>query len=207
MIIQQIAIEKLKPFEENPRVNTKAVEAVKKSIVSNGFNQPIVCNQDFIICVGHTRWLAAKEIGLKEVPVYVKHMGKSEFVSYNIADNKTSELSEWDNDLLSKLMKELNENDYDLLTSTGFSEDEIEALLDTGDIKDLIEEDDKDHKAPSQQVEKSHVKMVQIFLDDITFPKFIEMAEVVKNYVTTDNLTDTIYNCVEKVYDEVKNKG
>lgn len=205
MQIEMMSPKKLKPFDKNPRDNDEAIEEVAVSIEENGFNQPIVIDQHDVICVGHTRWLAAIKRKWKEVPVYKKEMTKAEFLSYNLADNRTNQNSKWKNDLLTELMEEIQQLDPKKLKATGFTDSEIDALLDTSDIDDLLEEDEAPVGGTNKPVEKSHVKMVQLFLDDVTFPKFIEMAESIREYMTTDNLTDTVYNSVEKVYDEIKN--
>ena len=67
--IQQMEPSALKPWEDNPRINDEAVDAVVKSIKSFGFNVPILCDQQFTIIAGHTRWKAAKKIGMKSLPV------------------------------------------------------------------------------------------------------------------------------------------
>lgn len=61
----------LKPYEKNPRLNDAAVEAVARSIREFGFRQPVVVDTNGVIVVGHTRWKAAKKLGLDKVPVYV----------------------------------------------------------------------------------------------------------------------------------------
>lgn len=203
MRVEMVLIEKLKPYEKNPRQNIEAVDMVAMSIKEHGFNQPIVADQNFRICVGHTRFLAAKKLGLKEIPVLKKQMSEKEFIAYNLADNKTSDLSEWDSKLLGELLGELESLDETFLAKTAFDEKEIDALLASDDIDDLIESEEMPD-TPPKNAETSHVKMVQLFYDDVTFPKFIEMCQAIQSYMTTDNLTDTVYNSVEKVYDEIK---
>lgn len=210
MKITMMKVGELKPYPGNPRKNQKAVEKVKESIRINGFNQNIVCDQNNIICVGHTRWVAAKEMGITEVPVYKKEMDEKHFLSYLIGDNKTNEYSEWEDEKLGEALnklKELCESEEELemlMSATAFEESELEAYFEVDELDDMLE--DVEVAAHTRQVggEKSHIKQVQIFLDDVTFPRFIEMAEVIQTYMTTDNLTDTIYNAVEKVHDEIK---
>jgi len=141
MQVTNIRIDKLKPYEKNPRINSGAVNYVVNSIKANGFNQPLVVDQNNIVCVGHTRLLAAKELGLKEVPCYVKSMTKEQFIAYNLADNKTSEYSQWDKDLLKENMMELNLIDDSMLIGTGFDQDYIDHLL--GDLEDETNYGDK----------------------------------------------------------------
>lgn len=205
LTITYVKIDELKPFDKNPRKNTKAIERVKKSIKANGFNQPIVTDKEKTICVGHTRFYAAKELGLKEVPVYIKKMTYEQFLAYNMADNKTSELAEWDNDLLSELMQELADAEHDL-EATGFDEDEVDALLDDSDLDDLITDTPPPKASPATGEGKAHVKMVQIFLDDTTFPLFIERCEAIQERLETNNLTDTVYKAIEKIHNDLKVK-
>ena len=71
MKIEQWDIERVKPYEKNPRRNDKAVQAVADSIHEFGFRQPIVVDDAGVIVVGHTRYKAALKLGLKTVPVHV----------------------------------------------------------------------------------------------------------------------------------------
>lgn len=85
------------PYENNPRVNDKAVEAVAASIKEFGFKQPIVVDSSGVIVVGHTRLKAAKLLGMSKVPVVVADdLTDEQIREYRLADNKTAELSEWD---------------------------------------------------------------------------------------------------------------
>jgi ParB/RepB/Spo0J family partition protein len=72
--VQEFELEKLIPWEENPRLNERAVDAVIESIRSFGFNVPIICDQNSTIIAGHTRWKAAKKLGLDKVPVIMVEM-------------------------------------------------------------------------------------------------------------------------------------
>jgi len=70
-------IGKVKPYEKNPRKNEKAVGPVAESIKTFGFRQPIVVDEKGVIIVGHTRWLAAQKLGMKDVPVHQAKIGKA----------------------------------------------------------------------------------------------------------------------------------
>lgn len=67
MNIVQTSIKDIKPYHKNPRINDDAVEQVAESIKAFGFQQPIVVDKKSVIIVGHTRYLAAKELKLKKV--------------------------------------------------------------------------------------------------------------------------------------------
>lgn len=111
----------VKPYGKNPRRNDGAVDAVAASIREFGFKQPIVVDTDGVIIVGHTRFKAAKKLGLKEVPVCVADdLSPEKVKAYRLADNKTGELAGWD---FSMLDMELAELDIDL-SEFGFTQQE-----------------------------------------------------------------------------------
>lgn len=89
------------PYENNPRKNKKAIKPILKSLKEYGFQQPIVVDEKMVIIVGHTRLLAAKELGLTQVPVHIaKGLTEDQVRAYRIADNKTAEYADWDRDML-----------------------------------------------------------------------------------------------------------
>ena len=96
-------LSEIRPYENNPRDNKKSVEKVTRSIREFGFLQPIVCDGDGVILAGHTRYEAAKLLGLEEVPViYAKDLTEGQAKAYRIAYNKVGESSEWVEELLGK---------------------------------------------------------------------------------------------------------
>ena len=132
MKVEMRNIDEVKAYEQNPRVNDSAVEAVARSIREFGFRQPIVVDADGVIVVGHTRWKAAKALGLPEVPVHVaKDLSPEKARAYRIADNKVADLAEWDYDLLPIELSDLRGMDVDL-DLLGFSSEELEKILGAG---------------------------------------------------------------------------
>lgn len=125
MIIEEIQIDKIKPYPKNPRHNDKAIEQVRESIECYGFKQPLVVDKDFIIVAGHTRFYAAQDLNLEKVPVLIADdLTKEQCKGYRIADNKTSEFAEWDMDTLKNELLGLD----DLFT--GFDVQELSDMLD-----------------------------------------------------------------------------
>lgn len=115
-------IDKVKPYDKNPRNNDDAVEATANSIKEFGWQQPIVVDKNGVIVVGHTRLKAAKKLKLKQVPVTVAESLTDEQVkAYRLADNKTGELADWDENLLAGELKELENLDFDM-SEFGFEE-------------------------------------------------------------------------------------
>lgn len=124
MNVQEMPIGEIKPYERNPRKNAAAVDYVANSIKEFGFKQPIVVDADHVIVVGHTRWLAAKKLKMKTVPVLVADdLTPEQAKAYRLADNKTNEFSDWDDDLLDLEMDDLSDIDMSLF---GFELDEDE---------------------------------------------------------------------------------
>lgn len=96
-------LDSIEPYYGNPRQNDAAVEAVANSIREFGFRSPIVVDADGTIIAGHTRYKAAKALGMDEVPVLVAaDLTPEQVNAYRLADNKTAELAEWDMDLLAQ---------------------------------------------------------------------------------------------------------
>lgn len=114
------SIDEIKPYENNPRDNDDAVDSVANSIKEFGWQQPIVVDTEMVIIVGHTRYKAAKKLGMDKVPVVVASKLTPEQVkAYRLADNKVGELADWN---LPKLNIELDDiNDIDM-SDFGFDE-------------------------------------------------------------------------------------
>jgi ParB-like chromosome segregation protein Spo0J len=132
MLVEMRPIDSIRPYENNPRMNDDAVDAVAASIREYGFRQPIVVDEDGVIIVGHTRYKAALKLGLTEVPVHVAvGLSPAQARAYRIADNQTATMSSWDEDKLPLELIELQKLDFDL-NLTGFSGDELLRLSKTG---------------------------------------------------------------------------
>jgi site-specific DNA-methyltransferase (adenine-specific) len=145
--VQQLNIELLRPWDMNPRHNDQAVNAVARSIKQFGFNVPILCDPKYRIIAGHTRYKAAQQLGLEHVPVIVLNLSGKQKELFAIAENKTSEIADWDNHTLSRLLNEFKDNDIDL-SALGFSAAEMHALLAPQEDFDwsLIEQDNASHE-------------------------------------------------------------
>lgn len=121
----------IRPYENNPRDNDAAVEAVAASIRACGFRQPIVVDETDVLIVGHTRYKAALKLGLTEVPVHVaRGLTPDQARAYRLADNQTATLATWDDGKLVQELAALQAADFDLAL-TAFPEDEVLRLLTT----------------------------------------------------------------------------
>lgn len=128
MQVQEMKLTAIKPYENNPRKNDPAVDAVAASIKEFGWQQPIVVDRDLVIIAGHTRWKAAKKLKCKVVPVLVAEGLTDEQVkAYRLADNKSGELAEWDEAMLFEELAQIGDID---MTVFGF--DAIDDLTENG---------------------------------------------------------------------------
>ena len=152
MTIVMKNIVEIKPYENNPRHNESAIDAVASSIKEFGWKQPLVIDKDNVIVVGHTRWLAAKKLGLSEVPCLIaSDLTDEQIAAYRLADNKTNELATWDFEKLKTELESISDID---MSQFGF--EELEASLD--DVKD----DEFDEKGAISETPYS--KKVDIFI-------------------------------------------
>lgn len=106
MKIESVKLKDIFPYYDNPRDNTDAIEPVKESFNKFGFIKPIICDKKGVIICGHTRYVAAYQLGLEYVPVIYSDMDDEQAKKFRIADNKLAEKSEFDdNELLEELRK------------------------------------------------------------------------------------------------------
>jgi len=130
MQIEKVSVDSLLAYERNQKKHSKKqVKLIAGSIREFGFLNPIIVDGKNEIIAGHGRLEAAKELGLKEVPVLqAGHLSEEQVKAYRIADNKLTELGEWDEDLLSMEIKELSGGNMDL-ELLGFDESFLDDLL------------------------------------------------------------------------------
>lgn len=132
MKIINTPINQIRPYANNPRKNERAVETVTRSLEQYGWQQPIVVDKEGVIIVGHTRYRAAQQLGLAEVPVLVaSDLTPDQARAYRLMDNRSNENARWDD---GKLMEELQAmladiNIQQASDQTGFTESELNALF------------------------------------------------------------------------------
>lgn len=135
-------IEKLKPYEKNPRKNEDSVEPTANSIKKFGFLVPAVIKSDGTLITGHTRLKAAKKAGLKEIPVIIAdYLSDEDARGFRMADNKTGERSMWDEELLAEELESIfsfDMADFGFMDN-GISDEQIDAFFDD-------KETETDHK-------------------------------------------------------------
>lgn len=137
MNIQTIAITDIHPYAKNPRRNDEAVKNVAASIREFGFLVPLVIDQNREIVAGHTRYKAAKSLGMKEVPcVVADDLTEDQIRAFRLADNKVAEAAQWDMDLLplelADIAMPMTDFGFEVISEENFSDN---FTLDAGEKK------------------------------------------------------------------------
>ena len=124
--IRMVDVRDIRPYDKNPRNNEASVPRVAASIREFGFLQPIVCDRDGVILAGHTRYAAARSLGLTKVPVlYADDLTPEQARAYRLADNKAGEESLWLEDVLSAELEALDGAPFEM-ADFGFDESDEE---------------------------------------------------------------------------------
>ena len=152
---QWVAIDKLTPWADNPRINDHAVDDVAKSIQRFGFASPIIARtENNEVIAGHTRLKAAIKLGLDKVPVRFMDLDPADARMLALADNRVAELADWDDDALATILRELDADGLDL-DGLGWSDDDLADLLKPseyeakeGEELDVDGFSDFDHQCP-----------------------------------------------------------
>lgn len=123
-------VDRLPPYARNPRTHShEQVIQIASSIAEFGFTAPILVDSKAGIIAGHGRLLAARKLGLAEVPVIVlDHLSETQRPAYCIADNKLALNAGWDEELLANELSALEQDGFNLQVA-GFSDQELEELL------------------------------------------------------------------------------
>ncbi|GHC08903.1 site-specific DNA-methyltransferase [Thermomonas carbonis] len=130
--IEQRSIDSFTPWAGNPRSHSdKQLAQLAKSIQTFGFNCPVLIDANNNVIAGHGRLLAARQLGWTQVPaIALEHLTPQQVQAYRIADNRLTDLSEWDDALLAGELKALHEADLDFdLTAIGFELPEIDLRI------------------------------------------------------------------------------
>lgn len=143
--IEQWPIERLLPYAGNPRTHpADQIARIAGSIARFGWTVPVLVDERSVVIAGHGRLLAAQQLGLTKVPVIrLDHLSEADARAYRIADNKLTELGVWSEELLAAEFAKLKEEGFDDLEPLGFSEEEIDRLLEglNGDSASSAEEE------------------------------------------------------------------
>lgn len=157
-------IEDLTPYAKNPRKNDKAVDKVAASIREFGFKVPIVIDKAGVVAAGHTRLKAALKLGMDTVPcIIADDLTEEQIKAFRLADNKTSEFTDWDFELLTDELQDINDID---MSEFGFDTSNIPEINDPDERPEDFEDIEKfeKHYGVPYQGNKSRIADIIISL-------------------------------------------
>ena len=190
MNIIQRELDSIRPYTANAKKHDATqVANVAESIRQYGFVQPIVIDRDGVIVIGHCRALAAKKLGMNEVPcVCVDDLTPEQVKALRIVDNKSNE-SPWDFDILPDELAELDLSDFDFDFGIDDEEEDTE----------IVEDDDIDEQ---DRLFKERMARGEISEEDEEYQAFLEKFEAKKttdDCYTPDNIYDAVKEwCIER---------
>ena len=164
MEIKMVGIGEIRPYFNNPRDNSGAIEPTMQSIKRFTFTKPIIVDRDGVIIAGHTRYIAAFRLGMTEVPVIYSDLNEEQAKAFRIADNKLAEKSYFDDTKLIRELKELNVpeemqafffEDMGQMLNTEFNYNTVtgnsSGSWNNEDTDDYIEEEDSEEEKDEDQ--------------------------------------------------------
>jgi len=195
--IEQVNISEIKPYPKNAKKHSKGqIKQIAASIKEFGFNQPLVLDKEGLVIVGHGRYLAAQELGLKKVPVLrLPNLTDEQVKAYRLADNRLNE-SEWDFDLVIEELKGLDAKGFNI-ELTGFDK---EMILDSDEAADHIPDAPK--KAKTRLGDIYQLGDHRLICGDSTDPQVYKdlLGDTKANLV----FTSPPYNMNAKMYQNYK---
>lgn len=194
------------PYEDNPRVNDKAVQKVVQSIEAVGWKVPIIADENLVILAGHTRLKAAQVLGHENVPVHIgKDLTEEQKRAFRIMDNKSADYSEWDRDLLATEFQKLTDADYDLKL-TGFDLDEIAKLtqgalmeFDDPEVDEILEGIDS---ADAIDLLETNIKQFSLLYEKEQHAEFSVWVDYLMDAYEITNPSEAVFQAVRSEYEK-----
>lgn len=189
-----ISVDKLTLDPRNARVHKqKSLDSICASLKKFGQQTPIVFDSNFVVKKGNGTLESAKMLGWKYIAAFRTDLKGKELDAWAIADNKTTENSAWNTEVLSRMISEFEEEDHSLVESLGFDNDELDNLL--VDLKS--DTDGKDEK-DMQMVLKMELRPYESYdyilvLSDNTYDwnflqEFFNLQKVSASYVNSGKI-------------------
>lgn len=151
------------------------------------------------IIAGNGTYLAAKNLGWKDLSVVKTSLSAEECIAYGIADNRLGELSDFDDEALSRALASLESKEFPI-EELGFNEKELAEIIQSEfEIEVPLDDDKMPEGIEDDHVEQptSHVRMVQLFFNEETIDQFTSMVKTLSSIYGTRTTTDTVFACLE----------
>lgn len=190
MKLEIVAVDSLTPYARNPRDNDGAVDAVANSIQQFGWRVPLVIHgADNEIVNGHTRFKAAKKLGLERVPcLRADELTEQEIKALRLADNKVSELAKWDTNLLDLELGELADFGLDM-SGLGFGDVALGGEEDSGSGEASASE------APNE-AENYNITYQIVFDDETQQTMWFEFLRRIKTAYGCETIAENITRAI-----------
>jgi hypothetical protein len=177
MKVELVKVSELLKDPANARKHgVKNVAAIEFSLKKFGQQKPIVVDANGVVLAGNGTLEAAQNLEWETIQIVRTSLTGSEAIAYAIADNRTSELAEWEGSVLAAQLQSLLSEDAELLAASGFNDDELDSLL----IKSMAEaEIDGGETEPEPEPEPDTTTSFTILLtadQEITYRKAVAMA-------------------------------
>lgn len=128
--IEVVPIDELQPDPANVRAHDDAnLQAISRSLERFGQQKPLVVGPGNRIVAGNGTWQAAKRLDWDEIAITRSLLDGAEAQAFAVADNRTTDLSAFDEAALAEVLEQIREDDAELLAATGYAEDELQELL------------------------------------------------------------------------------
>lgn len=129
MKVVEVAMESLSPDPANLRKHgVRNIEAIKASLRKFGQQKPIIVDSNGIILAGNGTYEAAKALGWVKIRIVRTNLKGADATGFSIADNRTAELAEWDDQALAETLRSLQSEEFEI-ESTGFTDEDVSAIL------------------------------------------------------------------------------
>lgn len=198
MNVKDTPVGDIKPYPTNPRIiSDEAVASVAKSIETFGWQQPVVVDKSGFIIVGHTRYLAAKKLGHKTVPVQqADGLTAEQVTAYRILDNKLGEMAQWNNDALNVEFMKFDSTvwDEELAFSSAVELDELS--------KYDFEVDGGDEQEPSRGLGSPIIQYTIIFDNELQQERWNSLLRHLKvAYPSESSIANKLTNFLAEAMD------
>ena len=141
--VQEVTLTKLVPYANNAKKHPQEqIDLIVRSIKEYGFLNPCLIDRDYNIIAGHGRVMAAKQMGMDKVPcLFVEGLTEAQYKAYVLADNKLTEMGEWDMELVMSELEDLQDMNFDIsLTGFDMPDDESDPIeAEDVDIPEMVE--------------------------------------------------------------------
>lgn len=186
-------VDDLIPYYQNPRIiSDKAIEECAKSIKNHGMRQVISIDKNNIIIAGHTRLLACKSLGMKEVPCLVYDDTQEKIDAYRLADNKVGELTQWEDNFLKQELKKLEDLEIEV---AGFNFQDDDAF---DSFDDLIDKDIKLDEAGYSAKELTNQVPLIFYMEEEERKAVMDCIEIIRRDLHLDTKTQALMELVRR---------